>query len=160
MSLWTPEGEHPVDRGRPSAAPADDLDDVVGALEAILANLPDEQREELQAALAELTPEQRQEYVERLLTMAETQQQVVDTPIEVMVGNHAAGFYELAALHLQQQPPHLVEAKVAIDAMAGMLQAVAGRLGEHEGDLKAMLSQIQLAFVQVQSAVGGEDPDA
>ena len=95
MSLWTPEGEHPVDRGRPSAAPADDLDDVVGALEAILANLPDEQREELQAALAELTPEQRQEYVERLLTMAETQQQVVDTPIEVMVGNHAAGFYEL-----------------------------------------------------------------
>lgn len=160
MSLWTPEGEHPVDRGRPAAAPADDADEVVAALEAMLANLPEEQRAELQEALAELTPEQRQEYLERLVTMAETQQQVVETPIEVMVGNHAAGFYELAALHLQQQPPNLPEAKVAIDALAGMLGAVAGRLGEHEGDLKAMLSQIQLAFVQIQGAVGGEDPDA
>ncbi|MCB1015103.1 MAG: hypothetical protein KDB10_08290 [Acidimicrobiales bacterium] len=155
-SLWTPGGEVPVDR-RASSAPAGGggADEAVDALEAMLASLPEEQRAEFQQALAELSPEERQQYLERLVEMADTQQRVVESPVEVMVGNHAVGLFELAALHLQQQPPNLPEAKVAIDAMTGMLGAVAGRLGEHEADLKTMLSQIQLAFVQVN---GGGEP--
>lgn len=161
-SLWTPGGEVPVDRNAPSSAdasaeagPSDREDAAVAALSAMLDALPEDQRAEFQQALSELSDEERQQYLERLVEMADTQQRVVESPIEAMVGNHAVGLFELAALHLQQQPPHTSEAKVAIDAMTGLLGAVEGRLGDQEPDLRAMLSQIQLAFVQVQGAAGG-----
>ena len=168
-SLWTPGGEVPVDRTAPRVAePTGDdgsagpSDAAVDALAAMLDALPPDQRAEFQQALGELSEEERQQYLERLVEMADTQQRVVESPIGVMVGNHAVGLFELAALHLQQQPPNTAQAKVAIDAMTGLLGAVEGRLGEHEADIRAMLSQIQLAFVQVQGAgtPAAEAPDA
>ena len=166
-SLWTPGGEVPVDRNaargpEPAAGEAsgDPQDAAVDALAAMLDALPEDQRAEFQQALGELSEEERQQYLGRLVEMAETQQRVVESPVEVMVGNHAVGLFELAALHLQQQPPNAAQAKVAIDAMTGMLGAVEGRLGEHEADLRAMLSQIQLAFVQVQGGGGGDEAEA
>lgn len=136
MSLWTPEGEHPVDRGGPAEP------DLPGAGD---------------DPFADLSPEERAQAEEMLAEMAEAQQRLADTPAEDVVANHAVGFYQLAAIHLSQQPPQLDAAKLAIDAMSALLERLEGRLGEHEGDLRAALGQIQLAFVQVQSAMGGDD---
>ena len=47
------------------------------------------------------------------------QQELADTPAEVVIANHAIGLFQLAALHLSRQPPDLVEGRLAIDAMAG-----------------------------------------
>lgn len=148
----------PVDRQAPPSRPADDPDvgvDPDDLLAAILSSIPEDQREEFQAAFAELTEEERNDYLEAMLQRAAVQRQVVESPVEMQIANHAAGLFELAALHLQHPPPHLPEAKLAIDALAGLLGAVDGRLGEHDAELKAMLTQIQLAFVQVQDAAAG-----
>lgn len=171
-SLWTPGGEVPVDRNAPRQAPPAEPDgggdpgggaehgiDPNELLAAIMAGLPEDQRAEFEQAFAELTDEERMEYLGAMAQRAEVQRQVVESPVEMQVANHAAGLFELAALHLQHPPPNLPEAKLAIDALAGLLGGVAGRLGEHESDLKAMLSQIQLAFVQVQGATAGGDSD-
>ena len=161
-SLWTPGGEVPVDREAPRSAPQTDPGtgpdgdvDPDDLLAAILSSIPEDQRDEFQAAFAELTDEERDNYLQAMLQRAEIQRQVVESPVEMQIANHAAGLFELAALHLQHPPPHLPEAKLAIDALAGLLGAVDGQLGEHGAELKAMLTQIQLAFVQVQ---GGADP--
>ena len=42
----------------------------------------------------------------------------MSTPAEVVVANHAYGLFELAAIHLSQQPPNLEEARLAVDALA------------------------------------------
>lgn len=165
-SLWTPGGEVPVDREAPRQAPAADPDgdiDPADLLAAILSSIPEDQRDEFQAAFAELTDEERDNYLQAMLQRAEIQRQVVESPVEMQIANHAAGLFELAALHLQHPPPHLPEAKLAIDALAGLLGAVGDQLGDHGAELRAMLSQIQLAFVQVQGSAGdgeAEAPDA
>jgi hypothetical protein len=69
----------------------------------------------------------------------------------VVVANHVMGFYELAAIHLSQQPPSFTEATVAIDAMRGVLERLPGRLGDNEQTLRDALSQLQLAYVELQS---------
>ena len=81
--------------------------------------------------------------------LAEARARLAETPSSMVVGNHAMGLYELAAIHLSNDPPNLPEAKVAIDAMAAIVDALPGRLGEHEETLKAARSQIQLAFVEL-----------
>lgn len=163
-SLWTPGGEVPVDRNAPQGPTDEPVGDDAGGgvnpddlLAAILSSIPEDQREEFQAAFAELTDAERNDYLQAMLQRAEVQRQVVESPVELQVSNHVAGLFELAALHLQHPPPNLTEAKLAIDAMAGLLAGVSGRLGEHETEMKAMLTQIQLAFVQVS---GGADGDS
>jgi hypothetical protein len=47
----------------------------------------------------------------------------------------------------------LDEAKLAIDAMAGVVEAIGSRLGEDERPLRDALASIQMGFVQVKSAV-------
>lgn len=128
MSLWTPEGEHPVDRGGPADA------DLPGAGD---------------DPFADLSPEERAQAEEMLAEMAEAQQRLADTPAEDVVANHAVGFYQLAAIHLSQQPPHLDEARVAVDAMTAVVQVLEGRLGEAEPTLRDALSQIQMAWVEL-----------
>ncbi len=160
-SLWTPGGEVPVDRDAPHETPRATPPGPEGGIDpdellaTILSSIPEDQRDEFQAAFAELTDEERANYFQAMLQRAEVQRQVVESPVELQVANHAAGLFELAALHLQHPPPNLPEAKLAIDALAGLLTGVSGRLGEHEAELKAMLTQIQLAFVQVQGAAAG-----
>jgi hypothetical protein len=92
--------------------------------------------------------------------LEELRHQLVSTPAEVVVANHAYGLFELAAIHLSQKPPRLDDARLAVDAMAGMLESLAGRLGEPEHSLHDALSQIRLAFVQISGesgTAGGED---
>jgi len=135
-SLWTPGGEHPVDReGRPqpqAAAPPPEAG--VG---------PDE-----------LTPEEQAELAEQ---MAAVQQELLGTPVSVVVANHAVGLFQLAALHLNQRPPDLEEGRLAVDAMGALVEGLSGRLGAEEASLKEALAQLRLAFVQLQRGAGDGD---
>ena len=126
-SLWTPGGERPV--GREAPGPAG----------------PAPTAEE-QAAAEELAAE-----------MAEVQRQLAETPAVVVVTNHAIGLFQLAALHLNQRPPNLEEGKIAIDAMAALVEGMAGRLGEDEASLREALSQARMAYVQLKEEAGGEE---
>ena len=138
-SLWTPGGEHRV----PGAAdargdgPADDEagDDVVID-------------EEAEAALrAELD---------------DVRQRLAQVPAAQVVANHAMGLFELAAIHLSQEPANLPEATLAIDGMAALVDGLGERLGPNAKVLRDALAQIRLAYVQVKSSAGaprgGGDP--
>jgi len=135
MSLWTPDGEHRVEREEPAtrgdAGPEDD-----GAADP-LAGLSPEEREQARAMAAE---------------MDEVRRQLASVPAAVVIANHAMGMYELAAIHLSSQPPNFKEAQVAIDAMAAIVEGVKGRLGENEPTLVDALAQLRLAYVQLQGA--------
>ena len=137
MSLWTPDGEHEVPR-EPSPAQPDPSEGVPGA-----------------PSLDDLSPEERAEAEQLIAEMAEARARIAETPAAVVVSNHAMGLYELAAIHLSADPPKLSEAKVAIDALAAMIDALPGRLGDHEDTLRAARSQIQLAFVELGSSASG-----
>ena len=133
-SIWTPGGERPI-RREPEEAPAG----------AGPGPSPDDERE--------LTPEEMQQQ------MAMLQEQLANTPAGEVVANHCFGLFELAALHLSLAPPQLGEASVAIDALNALVEALPGRLGEHEGQLKEGLASLKLAFVQIRAAnLGTAEP--
>jgi len=131
-SLWTPGGEHPVDRD-PSTA-ADEPDG--------------------------LTPEQQQALAGAAGEMAAVRRQLAETPVELVVTNHIMGLYELAAIHLNREQPDLRSAQVAIDALGGAMDACKGRLGEHEQTLADARAQLQMAFVQIMEWVRRQQPEA
>jgi hypothetical protein len=128
MSLWTPGGEHEVPADRPGAAQPGGFDPD---------DLDDEQRAQLEAMAEE---------------MAQVRAQLLQVPAATVVANHVMGLYELAAIHLSNQPPNLAEGRVAIDAMAAVVERLEGRLGENEPVLRDALAQLQLAFVQLKGA--------
>jgi hypothetical protein len=128
-SLWTPGGEHPVDRDRGGPAPGPGP--VPGA--------------------EELSPEDEERAMAMAEQLAEAQRRLAEVPAAVVVANHVMGLFELGAIHLGQQPPNLVEARLAIDAMGAVLDGLRGRLGQDETTLRAALDQIRLAYVQLQS---------
>jgi hypothetical protein len=99
--------------------------------------------------LDSLTPEQRAEAEALITQMAEVQRQILSAPAAQIVTNHVVGFYELAAIHLGQPDPDVDAARLAIDAMAAVLDSVESRLGDDGRSLRDALTQIQLAFVQV-----------
>ena len=128
-SLWTPGGEHPVE---PSDSP---------------------QAPPVEPSLEDLSPEDREKVEAMAREMAAVQEQLASTPAAVVVANHLMGFYELAAIHLSQQPPNLSEAAVAIDALAAVVDTLPGRLGEDEAPMRDALHQIRLAYVAVEKAM-------
>jgi hypothetical protein len=85
--------------------------------------------------------------------MAEVQRELLSVPAGVVVANHCIGLFQLAALHLEQRPPNLDEAKLAIDAMAAVVDGLGPRLGEDAQALRDALASIQMGFVQVKAAV-------
>jgi Domain of unknown function (DUF1844) len=122
-SLWTPEGEHPVERDPVSTAfPGDEGDDGEDAGEPT-----DAEFEALRDQLAR-------------------------TPAAVVVTNHCLGLWELAALHLSLRPPQLEQAALAIDALGAIVERLEGRLGDEEAMLRDGLAQLRLAFVSVKTA--------
>ncbi len=127
-SLWTPSGEHfPEPEGNaanpPSSAPPSSPPG---------GDVPDD---ELAA--------DAQAQVDAMRA------QLANTPAEVVVANHCYGLFELAAIYLSQMPPMLFQAKLAIDGLGFLLNGLKGRLGEAENALFESLSQLQLAFVQL-----------
>ena len=158
MSLWTPSGEHPVDRDRSSGRPsrpgspgAPGPDDPGGPAgpggitEADLANLSPEEREQLEAMSRQVEDARRQ---------------LLQAPAGPVVGQQSLQFYELAALHLSQPEPKLDEARVAIDALTAVVEALGPRLGEAETPLRQAVHQLQLAFVEASNAAGQPAPGA
>jgi hypothetical protein len=77
--------------------------------------------------------------------------------VAVVVANHAYGLFELAAIHLSEQPPRLDDAALAVDALGAVVEGLEGRLGEAEPSLRDALSQIRLAFVQIKGAAVAGD---
>src|SRR5262249_20158476 len=134
-SLWTPGGERPIRRAEPEetsrSGPTQTASTAPGAG-------PREARE--------LSPEEQAAQLQQL------QEQPARTPVEVVGANHAFGLFELGALHLSHQPPQLDQARLAIDGLAALVEGLAGRLGEHEPQLKDGLAQLRLAFVQIRAA--------
>ena len=80
------------------------------------------------------------------------------TPVEDVVANHCYGLFELAALHLSQQPPSLASARLAIDAMGVLVDGLGERLGQHHGTLAEGLTQLRLAFVNISETSGAPQP--
>lgn len=131
-SLWTPEGEHRV---RESGADADEIPP----------SAPAETRDEGPLSEADVD---------------ELRRDLVAAPVEDIVANHCFGLFQLAALHLDEQPPNLEKARLAIDALGGVIEAVGDRLGQHADTLKGALSSIRLAFVELSKPRDGEAPPA
>lgn len=132
-SLWTPGGEVPVDRSRGAGqVPPGPDGPPPGA--------PSE--DDLAAQAAEL------------------QRFLLEAPAEEIVAQHAMGLYELAVLHLSQPEPRLADARLAIDALAALVDALADRLGEMGAQLRQVLPQLQMAFVQLTDRVAAKDTDA
>lgn len=145
MSLWTPDGEVPIQRGGGTPPrPADAPDHDHGAID-----LPPE------FDLDSLSPEERAQAEAFIAEMVEAQRRIAATPAEMMVANHAAGLYDLAAIKLRDEPPQLDEARLAIDALAALLDGVGSRLGEHQTPLIEALQMIQMAWVQVRDHATG-----
>lgn len=150
-TLWTPSGERPVGRpdepggtAPPSSSPPGAPPRGAGAG----VQAPEDLTEEELAA-----------------QMAELQRQLAETPAAVVVTNHCIGLFQLAALHLNQRPPNLAEARLAIDALAAVVEGVGSRLGEDETTLRDALAQLRLGYVQLSAAAadegeGGEGPQA
>jgi hypothetical protein len=133
-SLWTPSGEHPVDRpGGRAAGPTEETASPPGGPPGDEALTPEEQ------AAAE-------EYGRQLDAARE---QLLQLPAGVVVGQQALQFYELAALHLSEPQPRLDDARTAIDALSAVVGGLGARLGEAEVPLRQALNQIQLAFVEI-----------
>jgi hypothetical protein len=130
-SLWTPSGEHFPEKDDAAASPPpappgggsppDDADTDVEPLSA-----------EAQAEIDAM------------------RQQLANSPAEVVVANHCYGLFELAAVYLSQTPPMLFQARLAIDGLGSLLEGLKGRLGEAEPSLLDALSQLRLAFVQLE----------
>ena len=107
----------------------------------------------------ELSDEDRARLEDAAEEVAEIRRQLASVPASRVVANHAMGLYELAAIHLSTQPPNLSEARVAIDAMGGIVDALEDRFDEDEGVIRDALAQLRLAFVQLQAAQGeGQGP--
>ncbi len=81
----------------------------------------------------------------------ELRRQLAQTDPAVVVSNHCYGLFELAAVYLSEQPPRLIEAQVAIDALAGVVDALGERLGESAEPLAEGLAQLRLAWVQLRA---------
>jgi hypothetical protein len=120
-SLWTPDGEHRLPDDRDGGIPPADDDEEFDP-----------------AAEAELRAE-----------LDEARRRLAEVPAAQVVANHAMGLFELAAIHLSQEPPDLAEAALAIDAMAAVIDSVGDRLGPNAAVLRDALAQIRLAFVQL-----------
>ena len=82
-SLWTPDGEHNVQ--------------------------PESSNDEPPVSSGEfdhLSPEDREKAEAMVKEMAAAQERIAKTPASVVISTHLMGLYELAAIHLSQQPPY------------------------------------------------------
>jgi len=139
-TLWTPGGEVPVGRDRPGTTPA-----------------PPPPSDPPAGPAGEVGPEDEEAMA------AELQRFLLESPAEQVVAQHAMGLYELAVLHLSQPEPRLPDARLAIDALAALLDGLEGRLGDAGRQLREVLPQLQMAFVQLadraRSTAGDATPE-
>jgi hypothetical protein len=150
MSLWTPSGEHPVDRRSGGSSPSGTDDAQAGASGTSSPTAPPGDRPGPADApsMEDLTPEQRAQVEEMNRQMEAARARMLQMPVGTVVGQQALQFYELAALYLSQEPPRLDDARTAIDALLAVVDKLGARLGEAEQPLRQAINQLQLAFVE------------
>jgi hypothetical protein len=127
-TLWTPSGEHEPAGQPPAGAPSGGP-----------APGPDD-------AVGEAE-------------LAEMRRQLAATPVVDIVANHAIGMWQLGVLHLAPEggdAPRLDQARLAIDAMAALVEGLGEQLGPHHGPLRDALAQLRLAYVEVSQHAGAE----
>lgn len=124
MTLWTPDGEHEVNRQ------------------------PNEPTQTPGPPAEELSPEEQEQAAAMARELAEARGRLLETEVSTVLANHALGVYELAAIHLTAEQPDFDEAKLAIDALAALVEGLTGRLGDGEPTLKEALHQVRMAYVQ------------
>lgn len=81
--------------------------------------------------------------------LAEARARLADTPANVVVANHVVGLYELAAIHLGANPPRFEDARLAIDALAAIVDSLGNRLGDDHETFKDALANIRLVYVKL-----------
>ncbi len=162
-TLWTPGGEVPIgdrpgrrERGEPSPRrerppQGDPFDGDAGGMSAGSAASASAAAagDTGEIDLDSLSPEDREIAEQYIREVAEARERIRQAPAAVVVANHAMGLYELAALHLSDQPPNFTEAAVAIDALGALLDGMKDRLDESEATLRDGLSQLRMAFVEL-----------
>lgn len=92
--------------------------------------------------------------------MHDVRRQLAEVPASVVVTNHVMGLYELAAIHLSADPPDLVQAALAIDSVACLVDSLGDRLGDGASTMRDALANIRIAFVQIKNQMTsrtGED---
>ena len=141
-TLWTPSGERPIRRDPPAPPTAPPGSQGPGGGGGDPGGPQDLSEEELRAQMDEL------------------RDQLAKTPAEVVVANHAFGLFELAALHLSLQPPQLDQARLAIDALAALVDGLGSRLGDAGPQLSDGLGQLRMAFVKIHAAQAGSEQAA
>jgi hypothetical protein len=147
-TLWTPDGEHRVPRpdetgagaGGPSRPGAPGSSGGSGGRPPARGDEGDDRGASSQDETA--TEEE----------LVELARQLAAAPAEDVIANHCYGLFELAALHLSQQPPQLEKARLAIDALGLLVDGLGERLGQHAEALVDGLSQLRLAFVKIAGA--------
>jgi len=150
-SLWTPEGEHRVPRQQAGGGDdvARDAEQQGGTSPSHFASGALDVGGDIHSGdidggdIDEAAVRAEMEALER---------QLAETPAQDVIANHCYGMFQLAALHLGQQPPRLEEASLAIDAFAAVVESLGARLGPAEETLRDGLAQIRLAFVQIAAA--------
>ena len=143
-TLWTPSGEHEVPRDDPrfTAAANSDRSEAYGDDVEVDPDtgIPIDPRtgEPFDPAeLAEMEAELR-----------EAQEQLTSVPAAEIVQNHMMGLFELAALHLQRDPPDLAEARLPIDALGLLVENLSDQLPAGDTLISA-LQQIRMAYVEI-----------
>jgi hypothetical protein len=150
-SLWTPDGERPVQRASsPTAEVEEELsgDPLRAAAAAIgvdLDSLTEEERNQLQTELNE---------------MMRVRREVAATPAAEMLANYLMRFFDLATIYLEGEPPAFAEAATVIEAFRSVLDGLGDRLGEHRPMLTEALGQLQMVFVQVKQGTENASPDS
>jgi hypothetical protein len=107
---------------------------------------------------ADLSADERAQLDAMQSEMEEVRRQLLAAPAAVVIANHAMGIYELAAIHLTADPPQLVEAVLAIDALVALVEGLQGRLGDAEATLQEALAQLRAAYLEVKARATAE-PD-
>ncbi len=133
MTLWTPDGERPINR-QPAPDPQTRPDPALGPLG--------------EDDFSDLSPEEQEQARRMASEFASAREEILNADVADIIANHAMGLYELGAIHLTADAPNLVASRLAIDALGILVDGLEGRLGQHEDVLNEALQQIRLAFVQ------------
>src|SRR5919198_3491666 len=87
--------------------------------------------------------------------MRQLQEELASAPVEVVVMQAAAHLATFAYVRLGIPPEEyerfrdLAAARVLIDAFAGLIEGVRGRLGEGEDELRQALAALRMTYAQL-----------
>lgn len=156
MSLWTPDGERPVNRQ--PAAPAggddgpgvDELIELVAAANGVpLASLPPDARAQLEKELSALSPEDRAQMAQAIEAEAAMRAQLAEAPAAAHLVNWLKAMGDQTAAYLESDPPKFSDAATMIAAIDAIVEQVGDQLGPNQEPAAAMSGQLKQIFVSL-----------